>query len=120
MSKEAMNEKQRKERQPLDSVSRREMLLTGTSVLAATGLASPSLISPAEAQQKKPAAQQKPATQPASAAQTGQKPNILAIWGDDIGMWNISYNNRGMMGYRTPNIDRIANEGLSFTDYCAQ
>ena len=37
-----------------------------------------------------------------------QKPNILVIWGDDIGTWNISHNNRGMMGYRTPNIDRIA------------
>ena len=49
-----------------------------------------------------------------------QKPNILVIWGDDIGTWNISHNNRGMMGYRTPNIDRIANEGLSFTDYYGQ
>ncbi|HEX5045055.1 MAG TPA: arylsulfatase [Candidatus Polarisedimenticolaceae bacterium] len=48
------------------------------------------------------------------------KPNILVIWGDDIGTWNISYNNRGMMGYTTPNIDRIAREGLSFTDYYAQ
>ena len=48
------------------------------------------------------------------------KPNILVIWGDDIGIWNISHNNQGMMGYRTPNIDRIANEGLSFTDYYGQ
>jgi len=48
------------------------------------------------------------------------KPNILVIWGDDIGTWNISHNNRGMMGYRTPNIDRIANEGVAFTDYYAQ
>jgi len=48
------------------------------------------------------------------------KPNILVLWGDDIGTWNVSFNNRGMMGYRTPNIDRIANEGLSFTDYYAQ
>jgi len=54
------------------------------------------------------------------AAQEQQKPNILVIWGDDIGTWNISHNNRGMMGYRTPNIDRIAAEGLSFTDYYAQ
>jgi arylsulfatase len=45
------------------------------------------------------------------------KPNILVIWGDDIGYWNVSHNNRGMMGYKTPNIDRIASEGLSFTDY---
>ena len=49
-----------------------------------------------------------------------KKPNILVIWGDDIGTWNISHNNRGMMGYMTPNIDRIAKEGVSFTDYYAQ
>jgi len=48
------------------------------------------------------------------------KPNILVIWGDDVGYWNVSHNNRGMMGYKTPNIDRIANEGLSFTDYYAE
>jgi len=47
-------------------------------------------------------------------------PNVLVIWGDDIGTWNLSHNNRGMMGYRTPNIDRIAREGLSFTDYYGQ
>ncbi|WP_162307266.1 arylsulfatase [Sinorhizobium medicae] len=45
---------------------------------------------------------------------------MLVIWGDDIGTWNISHNNRGMMGYKTPNIDRIAQEGLSFTDYYGQ
>jgi arylsulfatase len=56
----------------------------------------------------------------ASAATAAEKPNILVIWGDDIGTWNISHNNRGMMGYETPNIDRIAREGLSFTDYYAQ
>src|SRR6266851_576530 len=44
-----------------------------------------------------------------------QKPNILVIMADDIGCWNISAYNRGMMGYRTPNIDRIANEGAIFT-----
>jgi arylsulfatase A-like enzyme len=49
-----------------------------------------------------------------------KKPNILVIWGDDIGTWNISHNNRGMMGYQTPNIDRIAKEGVSFTDYYGQ
>jgi arylsulfatase A-like enzyme len=49
-----------------------------------------------------------------------KKPNILVIWGDDIGIWNISYNSRGMMGYQTPNIDRIAKEGLAFTDYYGQ
>ena len=49
-----------------------------------------------------------------------KKPNILVIWGDDIGTWNISHNSRGMMGYKTPNIDRIAREGVAFTDYYAQ
>ena len=49
-----------------------------------------------------------------------QKPNILVIMGDDIGYWNISAYNRGMMGYRTPNIDRIAREGAIFTDYYGQ
>ncbi|HEY7577968.1 MAG TPA: arylsulfatase [Acetobacteraceae bacterium] len=48
------------------------------------------------------------------------KPNILILWGDDIGWWNISYNNRGQMGYRTPNIDRIGHEGCTFTDYYGQ
>jgi arylsulfatase A-like enzyme len=49
-----------------------------------------------------------------------KKPNILILFGDDIGMWNISYFSRGQMGYRTPNIDRVANEGVAFTDYYAQ
>jgi len=53
----------------------------------------------------------------ASAQAQTDKPNILVLWGDDVGITNISFNNRGMMGYRTPNIDRIANEGMSFTDY---
>ena len=48
------------------------------------------------------------------------KPNILILWGDDIGWFNISHNNRGMMGYQTPNIDRIAREGIEFTDYYGQ
>jgi arylsulfatase len=49
-----------------------------------------------------------------------QKPNILVIWGDDIGGFNISAYNQGMMGYKTPNIDRIAREGALFTDWYAQ
>jgi arylsulfatase A-like enzyme len=48
------------------------------------------------------------------------KPNILIIWGDDIGYWNISHYSKGMMGYRTPNIDRIAQEGATFTDWYGQ
>src|SRR6266700_1472668 len=59
------------------------------------------------------------ATSP-TCAQQQQKPNILVIMGDDIGYWNISGYNRGMMGYHTPNIDRIANEGAIFTDYYGQ
>lgn len=48
------------------------------------------------------------------------KPNILVIWGDDIGYSNISINSQGMMGYQTPNIDRIGKEGAVFTDWYAQ
>jgi len=50
------------------------------------------------------------------AAPTNQKPNILVIWGDDIGITNLSCYSDGLMGYRTPNIDRLANEGMRFTD----
>ena len=49
-----------------------------------------------------------------------KKPNILVIWGDDIGYWNLSAYNHGMMGYQTPNLDRIANEGALFTDWYGQ
>src|SRR6185369_13108288 len=49
-----------------------------------------------------------------------KQPNILILWGDDVGMWNISHNSGGMMGYRTPNIDRVADEGVKFTDYYGQ
>ena len=55
-----------------------------------------------------------------ASAQAASKPNILVIWGDDIGITNISAYSRGMMGYQTPNIDRIANEGALFTDYYAE
>lgn len=57
---------------------------------------------------------------PKQAGTTGKKPNILILWGDDIGTWNISYFSRGMMGYRTPNIDRVAEEGCAFTDSYGQ
>ena len=53
----------------------------------------------------------------APALQAADKPNILVIWGDDIGITNISRYSMGMMGYQTPNIDRIANEGMIFSDY---
>ncbi len=56
----------------------------------------------------------------ATPAQAQQKPNILVVWGDDIGQSNISAYTMGLVGYRTPNIDRIANEGMLFTDYYAE
>jgi arylsulfatase len=57
------------------------------------------------------------AVNPVAAA---QKPNIVIIWGDDIGQSNISAYTKGLMGYRTPNIDRVAAEGMIFTDYYAE
>jgi arylsulfatase len=56
-------------------------------------------------------------TGPAAAA---NKPNILVLWGDDVGQSNISAYTHGLVGYQTPNIDRIANEGMTFTDYYAE
>ncbi|HRZ02222.1 MAG TPA: arylsulfatase [Burkholderiaceae bacterium] len=55
-----------------------------------------------------------------AAAQPARKPNIVVMFGDDVGYWNVSAYNRGQMGYRTPNIDRIAKEGAIFTDAYAQ
>ncbi|MEE9148727.1 MAG: sulfatase-like hydrolase/transferase, partial [Candidatus Tectomicrobia bacterium] len=49
-----------------------------------------------------------------------KKPNILVMWGDDIGQSNLSCYTHGLMGYHTPNIDRIAHEGMLFTDYYAE
>src|SRR5271170_721756 len=51
---------------------------------------------------------------------TPRQPNILVIFGDDVGYFNVSAYNRGMMGYRTPNIDRLAKQGALFTDYYGQ
>lgn len=56
-------------------------------------------------------AQQKP-----KPAAVGKKPNILVIFGDDVGQTNISAYGQGVVGYRTPNIDRLAKEGMTFTD----
>ncbi|MGH9260855.1 MAG: arylsulfatase, partial [Acidimicrobiales bacterium] len=60
------------------------------------------------------------AQQPRPAAQQAARPNILIIWGDDVGWYNISAYNQGVMGYRTPNIDRLAREGAMFTDWYGQ
>ena len=50
-------------------------------------------------------------------SRTAAKPNIVVIWGDDIGVTDLSVYSLGLMGFRTPNIDRIAREGMIFTDY---
>src|SRR5262249_51056718 len=60
------------------------------------------------------------ATAPTLAQAQAKKPNILIIWGDDIGWYNVSAYNLGVMGYKTPNIDRIAKEGALFTDWYGQ
>ena len=59
-------------------------------------------------------------TAPATAQEAAKKPNILVLWGDDIGQFNLSAYNMGMMGYKTPNIDSIAKEGALFTDWYGQ
>src|SRR5216684_364828 len=94
------------------ALSRRNMLLGTSTLVAAATLTSNAF---AQAQKAAPAA-----PTPAPAAPSGRKPNILVIFGDDIGYWNVSAYNRGMMGYRTPNIDRIAKEGAIFTDCYGQ
>src|SRR5262245_47698636 len=93
-------------------VSRRNILLGGTTLAAASAFGAA-----AQAQQR-PAQAQAPAQQPA--AQAGRRPNILFIMGDDIGWFNVSAYNMGIMSYRTPNIDRIGREGAVFTDWYGQ
>ena len=55
-----------------------------------------------------------------AAAQQQSKPNIVVIMGDDVGIWNIGAYHRGMMAGRTPNLDRLASQGMLFTDYYAE
>jgi len=88
-------------------VNRRNMLLGGTTLAAASAIASGSRVNVGQAQQQ-------------PAAPSGGKPNILFIMGDDIGWYNVSAYNMGVMGYRTPNIDRIGREGAVFTDWYGQ
>ncbi|MDR6668684.1 arylsulfatase [Rhizobium sp. 1399] len=83
-------------------------LLSATAAVAMSLAAAP-FVSMAYAQEAAPAA-----------TATPDKPNILVIFGDDVGQTNISAYSFGVMGYRTPNIDRIAKEGLMFTDYYAE
>jgi arylsulfatase len=91
----------------MNSAQSRRATLLGTVAAALAGATG----GPSQAQAQ---------TAPARPAAGGRKPNILVIWGDDIGYWNLSAYNRGMMGVRTPNIDRIAREGAIFTDLYGQ
>jgi arylsulfatase A-like enzyme len=93
-----------------DRILSRRHLLAGTSALAAATLMS----TPLQLALSTPAGSQ------AAGSPSGRPPNILILWGDDVGYWNISAYNQGMMGYKTPNIDRIAREGGLFTDYYGQ
>jgi arylsulfatase A-like enzyme len=90
-----------------DSALNRRNVLLGTSTLVAAAALTSSAL--AQAQKAAPAAP--------AAAPSGGKPNILVIWGDDIGIANISAYSNGLMGYETPNIDRIAREGLKMQHY---
>jgi arylsulfatase A-like enzyme len=91
------------------TLSRRNILLGTSTLVAAATLTSSAL---AQAQKTAPAT-----TTTAPATSSGRKPNILIIWGDDIGVANISAYSNGLMGYETPNIDRIGNEGIKFLHY---
>src|SRR4051794_16276443 len=84
--------------------NRRDILLAGGSVLAVSAVASAMATS----------------TVTSAKAQAGAKPNIVVIMGDDIGIWNIGAYHRGMMAGRTPNLDKLAAEGMLFTDYYAE
>jgi arylsulfatase A-like enzyme len=86
-------------------LSRRNILLASTTLAAASALASAASISIAQAQQ---------------AAPSGKQPNILVIMGDDIGWFNIGAYHQGIMSGKTPNLDRLAAEGMRFTDYYAE
>jgi len=97
------------DQQRATDVSRRNILLAGTTMAAASALAASAPVQTAQAQQQRPAA-----------IPSGQRPNILVIFGDDIGQTNISAYSFGLMGYKTPNIDRVAREGMMFTDYYAE
>ena len=87
------------------AINRRNVLLGGTTLAAASAIVANNPIQGAQAQ-----AQAQPAA-------TDGKPNILVIWGDDIGIANISTYSNGLMGYETPNIDRIGREGIMFLHY---
>ena len=86
------------------ALNRRNMLLGGTTLAAASAIAAGEPVQLAQAQ-----------AQPAAAS--GKRPNIVVIWGDDIGITDLSIYSLGLMGFHTPNIDRVAREGMIFTDH---
>ena len=91
-------------------LKRRDLLLSGSSVLAASALSAGGVVSAAQAQQPT-----------APAPRTGQRPpNIVFIMGDDIGWFNIGAYHRGIMSGKTPNLDKLASQGMLFTDYYAE
>src|ERR1035437_7897868 len=90
-------------------LKRRDLLLGSSTLLAASAMSSTGLVNPAQAQ-----------NQASTVPGASGRPNILLIMADDVGVWNLSTYHRGMMGGRTPNIDRIAQEGALFTDYYGQ
>src|SRR6266576_3516771 len=90
-------------------LKRRDLLLSGSSLVAASALSAVGLTSSGQAQQ--------PATPPAP---TGQKPNIVVVMGDDIGWFNVGAYHQGIMAGKTPNLDKLAAEGMRFTDYYAE
>jgi arylsulfatase A-like enzyme len=110
MSKDKVPEQSETNSEPTSAgLKRRDLLLSGSSLVAASALSAVGLTSPAHAQQ--------PATAPATA---GQKPNIVVVMGDDIGWFNIGAYHQGIMSGKTPNLDKLAAEGMRFTDYYAE
>ena len=107
MSSDRSREKPPNATQDGGGIKRRDLLLSGSSLMAASALTATGLATTGQAQ-----AQQPPAS--------GQRPNIIYIMGDDIGWFNIGAYHQGIMAGRTPNLDRLAAEGMRFTDYYAE
>ncbi|MCD9255840.1 arylsulfatase [Bradyrhizobium japonicum] len=89
-------------------MKRRDLLLSGSSLVAASALSAVGLTTSAQAQQQ------------AAPAAAGRRPNIVVIMGDDVGWFNIGAYHRGIMSGKTPNLDKLASEGMMFTDYYAE
>jgi arylsulfatase A-like enzyme len=101
------NDREQTTRMKDGRLNRRSILLGGTTIAAASALVTGAPIKAAQAQQQ-------------PRGPSGRRPNILVIFGDDIGQTNISAYSHGVMGYRTPQIDRLAKEGIMLTDYYAE